>query len=234
MRSRWSDVRMWDSAPVRWSISAGALLAVGFVIGRIGSPAAIPTGIYVLATVVGARFFVAEAVEELIEGREIGIELLMTVATVIAGLLGEWGEAASLAFLYSISEALEEFTEDRTRAAIRKLLDLAPRQVTRLHGDGQEEEVELDDLVVGDRFLVRPGQNVATDGGRRGGAHRGRRGRRDRGVVTGREGSRRPGVRRDVQRPWSAGGPDDRDCGGQHTGQGRRTGQRSAGAQGSQ
>ncbi len=155
---------MWDAAPVRWSISAGALLAVGFVVGRTGAPAAIPTGIYVLATVVGARFFAAEAVEELIEEREIGIELLMAVATVVAGLLGEWGEAASLAFLYSISEALEEFTEDRTRAAIRKLLDLAPRRVTRLHDDGREEEVELDDLVVGDRFLVRPGQNVATDG----------------------------------------------------------------------
>ena len=156
--------RLWDSTPVRWSAGAGLLLAVGFLAGLLGAPSSVTTGIYVLATVVGARFFAAEAVEEFVEEREIGIELLMTVATVVAGLLGEWGEAASLAFLYSIAESLEEFTEDRTRAAIRKLLDLAPRRVTRLRDDGSEEEVDLDEIVVGDRFVVRPGQNVATDG----------------------------------------------------------------------
>ena len=156
--------RLWDSRPVRWSASAGVLLAVGFAAGLAGAPRVVTTSIYVVATVVGARFFAAEALEEFLDEREIGIELLMTVATVVAGLLGEWGEAASLAFLYSISEALEEFTEDRTRAAIRKLLDLAPRRVSRLRDDGSEEEVDLDEIVVGDRFLVRPGQNVATDG----------------------------------------------------------------------
>src|SRR5690606_26767726 len=72
-------------------------------------------------------------------------------------------EAAALAFLYSISESLEEFTEDRTRGAIRALMDLAPQRVTRLV-DGHEEEVALDAIVVGDRFLVRPGQGIATDG----------------------------------------------------------------------
>ncbi|WP_370325937.1 heavy metal translocating P-type ATPase [Euzebya sp.] len=156
--------RLWHSRPVRWSASAGVLLAVGFVAGLAGVPMPLVTGVYVVATVVGARFFAAEAVEELWEDREIGIELLMTVATVVAGLLGEWGEAASLAFLYSISEALEEFTEDRTRAAINKLLDLAPRRVTRLRDDGTEEEVDVDAIAAGDRFVVRPGQNVATDG----------------------------------------------------------------------
>ena len=156
--------RPWDSVPVRWSAAAGVLLAVGFLAGVAGAPSVVTTGIYVVATAVGARFFAAEAFEELLEEREIGIELLMTVAAVVAGLLGEWGEAASLAFLYSISEALEEFTEDRTRAAIRKLLDLAPRRVTRLRDDGSQEEVDRDELEVGDRFLVRPGENVATDG----------------------------------------------------------------------
>ena len=66
--------------------------------------------------------------------------------------------------LYSISESLEEFTEDRTRDAIAKLLDLAPRRVTVVDAQGTEREVDVDEVVVGDRFLVRPGQNVATDG----------------------------------------------------------------------
>ena len=159
-----SAERLWQSRPVRWSAASGLLLAAGFVVSLLVEASLPTTLVYVAATLVGARFFAAEAVEEFLEEREIGIELLMTIATLVAGALGEWGEAASLAFLYSISEALEEFTEDRTRAAIRKLLDLAPRRVTVLRGDGREEEIDLDDVAVDDRFVVRPGQNVATDG----------------------------------------------------------------------
>src|SRR3546814_1806442 len=91
----------------------------------------------------------------------------MTVAAVVAGALSAWSEAAALAFLYSISESLEEFTEDRTRDAIAKLLDLAPRRVTVVDAQGNERDVDVDEVAVGDRFLVRPGQNVATDGDRK-------------------------------------------------------------------
>ena len=155
--------RLWESSPVRWSAASGVLLAVGFALERFGASDVAVTAIYVIATFAGARYFALEALEELWEEREIDTELLMTVAAVAAGVLGLWGEAATLAFLYSISEALEEFTEDRTRNAIRALMDLAPKSVTRMT-DGKEEEIALEELAVGDRFLVRPGQSVATDG----------------------------------------------------------------------
>ena len=155
---------LWRSREVRWSAASGLLIGVGFAAGLAGTPGALGTAVFVAATAVGARFFAAEAVEELVAEREIGIELLMTVAALVAGLLGEWSEAAMLAFLYSIAESLEEFTEDRTRDAIRKLLDLAPRRVTLLDADGGQREVDVDEVAVGNRFLIRPGQNVATDG----------------------------------------------------------------------
>ena len=154
---------LWDSREVRWSALSGVLLAVGFAVDHLGVDGAAVIAIYVASTVAGLRFFAVEAVSELIEERVVGIELLMTVAALVAGVLGLWEEAAALAFLYSISESLEEFTEDRTRGAIRALMDLAPKRVIRLV-DGREEEIDLDALVVGDRFLVRPGQGVATDG----------------------------------------------------------------------
>jgi len=153
----------WESREVRWSALAGLLLAVGFLAGRVEVPTGVVTGIYAASTVAGLRFFALEAIEELWRERRIGIELLMTVGTLAAGGLGEWGEAATLAFLYSISEALEEFTEDRTRNAIRALMDLAPKQVTRVR-DGVQEEIDVGDLAIGDQFLVRPGEGVGTDG----------------------------------------------------------------------
>ncbi|HRW41796.1 MAG TPA: heavy metal translocating P-type ATPase [Microthrixaceae bacterium] len=152
------------SREVRWSATSGLLIAAGYLAGPLGAPGVVSTVLFVAGAVVGARFFAAEAIEELVTEREVGIELLMTVAAVIAGALGAWSEAAALAFLYSISEALEEFTEDRTRDAIRKLLDLAPRTVTVVAPDGTERDVDIDTVAVGDRFLIRPGQNVATDG----------------------------------------------------------------------
>ena len=155
---------LWRSREVRWSGFSGLLIAAGYLAGPLGAVDAISTALFIAAALVGARFFAAEAVEELVRERAIGIELLMTVAAVVAGVLGAWSEAAALAFLYSISESLEEFTEDRTRDAVRKLLDLAPRRVTLLGADGSEREVDVDEVVVGDRFLVRPGQNIATDG----------------------------------------------------------------------
>jgi len=155
--------RFWENGEVRWSAASGILLVVGFIAGLSGAET-VGTAVFVVATVVGFRFFAVEALQLLVEDRVVGIELLMTVATLTAGVLGLWGEAATLAFLYSISEALEEFTEDRTRHAIRALMDLAPKRVTRLIPGRGEEVVDVDELRVGDRFLVRPGQAVATDG----------------------------------------------------------------------
>ncbi|PZM95016.1 MAG: cadmium-translocating P-type ATPase [Actinobacteria bacterium] len=155
--------RLWESSEVRWSALSGLLLLAGFLLSVFDGPDALSTGLYVAATVAGARFFAVEAFEELVREREIGIELLMTVGALAAGGLGEWGEAAMLVFLYSISEALEEFTESRTEGAIRALMDLAPKTVTLLR-DGQQVEVPAEELVIGDRFLVRPGEGLATDG----------------------------------------------------------------------
>jgi Cd2+/Zn2+-exporting ATPase len=159
-----SAQRLWQSRSVRWSALSGVLLAAGVVTEVTDGPSWLSLVLFVTATGAGARFFAVEAAEELVREREIDIELLMTVAAVVAAALGLWGEAASLAFLYSISEALESFTEGRTRHAIRALLDLAPRQVTRVEPDGSHVGIDIDDLRVGDHFLVRPGQNVATDG----------------------------------------------------------------------
>ena len=155
--------RIWESREVRWSALSGLLLLGGFLASVVDGPDAASSALYIAAAVAGARFFALEALDELVREREIGIELLMTVGALAAGALGQWGEAAMLVFLYSISEALEEFTESRTEGAIRSLMDLAPKTVTLLR-DGQQIETPAEDVLVGDRFLVRPGEGLATDG----------------------------------------------------------------------
>ena len=93
----------------------------------------------------------------------IGVGTLMTIAAVGAVILGEVAEAAALAFLYSISEGLEEYAVARTRRGLWALLSLVPAEATILR-DAQQVTVAPDQLTVGDLLLVRPGERVATDG----------------------------------------------------------------------
>ena len=150
--------------PMRNALIAGAITIVTFALslgGMIsGWQAIIP---FAIAIVIGGFHWTREGIEELITEREIGIEMLMIAATFGSIVLGMWDEAAFLVFLYGAAEGLEEYTYDKTRASIRKLLDLAPKEATLLR-NGKEEVIPAEQLKVGDQFLVRPGESIPTDG----------------------------------------------------------------------
>ncbi len=152
----------WQNPKVLTSCFSGLLLLSGYLIG-LSQNQLVANWVYVASALIGAFYFAKEAAEELFKEREIGIELLMTVAGVTAAVMGQLPEASMLAFLYSISEAVEGYTEEKTRASIRALMKLAPKVVT-VERSGSLEEISTDQLIVGDLFLVRPGQSIATDG----------------------------------------------------------------------
>ncbi|MHB1094332.1 heavy metal translocating P-type ATPase [Thiobacillus sp.] len=155
--------RPWRNLKVVMSAASGALLAAGFFGAMAGLPASLATLLYVSAVLIGGYFFGREALEELVKEREIGIELLMSVAAIVAGVMGQWAEAATLVFLYSISEAAEGYTAERARHAIRSLMDLTPKTALVRRGD-QEMRIPVEELRVGDIFIVLPGEALATDG----------------------------------------------------------------------
>jgi Cu+-exporting ATPase len=72
--------------------------------------------------------------------------------------------AAAIVTLVLLGQVLELRARSRTGAALRALLDLAPRQARRLADDGSEEDVPLGDVRLGDRLRVRPGEKVPADG----------------------------------------------------------------------
>ena len=72
--------------------------------------------------------------------------------------------AAVITVLVLLGQVLELRARDQTSGAIRALLDLAPKTARRIRADGQEEEVGLDVIAVGDRLRVRPGEKVPVDG----------------------------------------------------------------------
>lgn len=153
---------LWASKPVRASILAWVFLGLAFAAGWAEIPM-LPVLLSAAAIVSGAFYFARDAVQELIRERQIGIELLMTAAIAGAAALGQWREAALVAALFSISEALEGFTIQRTRYAIRGLMDLVPPKA-RVLRDGGEIEVDVKEVRVGERIQVRPGESIPVDG----------------------------------------------------------------------
>lgn len=153
----------WQNPKVLTSAASGILLLIGWLIGLAGAPAILATVIFIAAILIGGYYFGREAIEELIFEREVGIELLMTIAAVVASAMGEPLEGAMLVFLYSISEAAEGYTEEKTRAAIKALMSLAPK-VALVRRENVEREIPVEELEVGDTFIVKPGQSMATDG----------------------------------------------------------------------
>ena len=156
--------KLYAHPPMRNALIAGGLTLLAFSLGHLGViQSGFEIAIYILAITIGGYHWTREGIEELVECKEIGIELLMLGATVGSMILGMWDEAAFLVFIYGVAEGLEEYVYARTRASIRKLLDLAPKEA-RIIRDGKQIMIPASELKVGDIFLVRPGESIATDG----------------------------------------------------------------------
>ncbi|MDU5231921.1 cation-translocating P-type ATPase [Actinomyces sp.] len=156
------DRPWWKDPELLLPIFSGVALCVGLALGWSGlaTPA---TVLFWVGLLLGAYTFAPDAIRNLVTKRKLGIGLLMTISAVGAVILGYVGEAAALAFLYSIAEALEDMAMDRAQGGLRALLKLVPQTATVLR-DGTSVEVAAKDLAAGELMLVRPGERIATDG----------------------------------------------------------------------
>jgi len=150
--------------PMRNALIAGGVTGVSFSLAHMGViSTSLEIILYLIAILLGGYHWGREGIEELIEQRKIGIEILMMGATVGSAILGMWDEAAFLVVLYGSAEGLEEYTYAKARHSIRELLDLAPKEAQVLK-DGNETTMPAEMLKEGDVFIVRPGESIPTDG----------------------------------------------------------------------
>ncbi|RDZ62070.1 cadmium-translocating P-type ATPase [Haloferax sp. Atlit-12N] len=104
------------------------------------------------------------------KNRSLDIDFLMSAAilsavtaSLVSGPTSLYFEAATLAFLFSVSELLERYSMDRTRDSLRELMDLSPDEATVLR-DGVETVVPVEELELGDVVAVKPGEKIPVDG----------------------------------------------------------------------
>jgi Cd2+/Zn2+-exporting ATPase len=135
---------------------AGLLVLVGYALGAFGWPA------FALAILLGGWTNFKKAFYA-VRSLSLTMAVLMTVAMIGAVLIGEWAEAAVVAFLYAVSEFLEAWTQDRANRSLRHLIELAPKQA-RVRRHGHEVMLPVEAVAIGELVLVRPGEQIALDG----------------------------------------------------------------------
>jgi heavy metal translocating P-type ATPase len=155
----------WKDTELMFPITAGVFCITAFILDHtVSSTAALAC--YWVALIAGGWTFIPGSLRQLVTGKgrsRMGVGLLMTIAAVGAVLLGHVGEAAALAFLFSISETLEDRAMDRAQQGLRALLSLMPN-TARVVRDDVETTVPASEVRVSDVLIVGAGERVATDG----------------------------------------------------------------------
>jgi Cd2+/Zn2+-exporting ATPase len=148
----------------RWAtLASGLLLLAGWSLAlQAGEAAPAATAAYVGAALFGGFRTFRKGLASL-GRRAFDMNALMTIGVAGAFAIGAWNEGATVAFLYAVSNWLEDTTAARTRDAIRGLMDLAPRVAT-VRRAGADLSVSIEDLRVGDTVVVRPGDRMPVDG----------------------------------------------------------------------
>ncbi len=142
-------------------IASGVSLAAAIVAGWLGWP--IASRVLALATVAAGGAYPASRAWRALRYSALDMNVLMTIAVVGAIAIGQWSEAATVVFLFALAQHLESHSMDRARNAIRALMDLTPPEAAVLR-NGTEVRVPVDQVVLGERLRVRPGEKIPLDG----------------------------------------------------------------------
>jgi len=137
-------------------------MVTGLLTGWLNGPPLLMWAGYGVAYVFGGWYGLKGAIETL-RHRAVDIDLLMIVAALGALSIGAPFEGAMLLFLFSLSNTLQHYAIGRSRQAIKSLIEMRPDEAQVLR-DGEEVTVPIDDVAVGDVFVVRPGDKIPLDG----------------------------------------------------------------------
>ena len=124
---------------------------------------AVSVTLYLIGIVAGTWFVLPKAWRAAVRFRP-DMNLLMVVAVIGAAAIGEWFEAATVAFLFAVSLLLESWSVGRARRAIASLMNLAPPSARVRDKHGHMTEVAPAEVSVGAIFIVRPGEKIPLDG----------------------------------------------------------------------
>ena len=171
----WRPIRLpaWRNRPVPpivrdhrlmlfLAVICGLSTLCGFLLHRAGVGAPLVALCFAVAYLTGG-WFAAQDVGHALKRGKIDIHLLMIAVALGALAVNAWTEGATLLFLFSLSNALEQFANYRTRKSIEALLKTAPKYALRRENETWVE-TPVEEVGPGDELLVKPGELFPVDG----------------------------------------------------------------------
>lgn len=101
---------------------------------------------------------------ETLKEKKLDINVLMILAALAAAGVGEVRDGAILLFLFSLASTLEGYAMGNTKRAVAALMKLRPDEANVLNSDGTTSRVQVEELAIGQRVIVRPGERLPVDG----------------------------------------------------------------------
>ena len=166
-----------------WRIIAAALLLVWAMFGpTLWLPAGLPfvsvgrtaaDGTVAFALAAWARFLIPylvigwdvlwRAVRNIAHGQVFDENFLMAIATVGALFIGEYAEAVFVMLFYQVGELFQSYAVGKSRQSIAELMEIRP-DYANVERDGAVEQVDPDEVEVGETILIKAGERVPLDG----------------------------------------------------------------------
>ena len=148
--------------------AAGILNLLAIVFSHMESFEMLANVLFLIAFVLSGLPILFRAIQAL-RFKTVSIELLVSIAAIGACLIGEFNESAIVTFLFQLGSFLEQKTMKKTRSAIKALTDMAPQTAYKIlsaqeDGGFEIEEIEADEVEIGDLLLVKAGNQIASDG----------------------------------------------------------------------
>lgn len=138
------------------------LISEGFVKVDIPKPALLV--LFLIPFVTAGYDIIRKAVLGIFNKQVFDENFLMTVATVAAIALGEYGEGVAVMLLYQVGEFFQSYAVGKSRKDIADLIDIRPDYANLEQEDGTTEKVDPDEVETGSIIVVNPGEKVPIDG----------------------------------------------------------------------
>jgi Zn2+/Cd2+-exporting ATPase len=142
-------------------IISGGLIIFGSIVGLIGNDS-MKQGAFLTATVIAGIPIFIKAYQAL-RMRAFSIELLVAIAVIGALIIQEFTESAVVTFLFLFGDFLEARTLEKTRSSLKELIDMAPQEAM-VKRNGHQMTLPVEEVVKGDRVIIRSGGKVPVDG----------------------------------------------------------------------
>ena len=145
------------------TLVSGILIALAFISKWMTASTDIFMWSLIIASILGGVPIAIQAYQSL-RVKVVSIDVLVTIAVIGAFAIKNYEESAIVTFLFLFGGFLELRTLNKTRSAIKALTEMAPESALRKKDNGEFEEVDVDEVDVGDVLLVKTGAKVPVDG----------------------------------------------------------------------